>query len=61
MRQKVRGNKNNTEVIKSIYDYRMQTRMKDLEEKINKIYKFGLTFWAITAIIVLFFILMTML
>jgi len=52
--------KNSTEVVKSIYDYRMQRRMKLLETKVNKIYKFGLTFWAIIAVIVLFFILMMM-
>jgi hypothetical protein len=60
MGMKIKVNKNNTEIIKSIYDYRMQARMRLIEEKVNKLYRFGLTFWAVLAIILLFFALLAM-
>jgi len=61
MTGRIKTNKYNTEIIKSLYDYKMQVRMKALEQKINKLYKLGLVFWAILGIIILFFILMMIL
>jgi len=56
----MKKNKSNVEIIKSFEEYKMKARVRVLEEKINKLYKFGLTFWVILAIIILFFALIVL-
>jgi hypothetical protein len=53
--------KNNVEIIKSYEEYKLKSNVRVLEERINKMYKFGFTFWIIIAIVLLFFVLIKIL